>query len=123
MVGKQGQGFEACCKTTKENGIVMLFGLFSGDKFLINDMPGNEIIFHLKTMPFRYGNKNLQVVGITGREGIWSELIEMVASEKHLQEQLMKPVHVMGTLDELGEHTRNPKSGILKRAYHTFNKP
>jgi threonine 3-dehydrogenase len=120
MVGKQGQAFESCCKTTKDGGVVLLFGLFSGDKFSINGVPGNDIIFHMKILPFRYENKNLTVIGITGREGIWEELIETVCSQKQLQDQLMKPVHVMGTLDQLGEDTRHPKQGVLKRAYHAF---
>ena len=122
MVGKQGQGFEACCKTTRNNGLILLFGLFSGDKFYINGIPGNEIIFQMKTLPYKFNDKNLTVTGITGREGIWEELIEMVCSEKKLQEQLMKPVDVMGRLDQLGDDTSHPKSGILKRAYHAFGK-
>ncbi|MCI0412950.1 alcohol dehydrogenase catalytic domain-containing protein [bacterium] len=120
MVGKQGQGFEACCKTTKHGGVILLFGLFSGDKFYIDGVSGNEIIFHMKTLRFKYEGKDLTVAGITGREGIWEELIEMVCREKSLQDQLMKPVHVMGTLDQLGENTRHPKPGVLKRAYHAF---
>ncbi len=120
MVGKQGQAFEACCKTTNDGGVVLLFGLFSGDKFYVDGVAGNEIIFQMKRIPYRYGDKNLTVVGITGREGIWEELIHMVCREKGLQEQLMKPIHVMGSLDQLGEDTRNPKPGILKRAYHAF---
>jgi hypothetical protein len=76
----------------------------------------------MKTVPIRHGDKDLTVLGITGREGIWQELIHTVCSEKKLQDNLMKPVHVMGDLTQLGEHTRNPKSGILKRAYHAFPK-
>ena len=122
MVGKQGQGFESCCRTTKDGGVVLLFGLFSGDRFSINGISGNEIIFQMKEIPFRYDNKNLKVAGITGREGIWEELIHIVSTEKKLQEHLMKPVHVMGSLDQLGQDTSHPKSGILKRAYHAFKK-
>jgi threonine 3-dehydrogenase len=120
MVGKQGQGFEACCKTTKDGGVVLLFGLFSGDKFYIDGVSGNEIIFHMMKLNYKYQDKTLMVLGITGREGIWAELIDTVARGKKLQEQLMKPIHVMGTLDQLGQDTRHPKQGILKRAYHTF---
>ena len=122
MVGKQGQGFEGCCKTTKDGGLILLFGLFSGDKFSINGTAGNELIFHMKTVRIQYEGKQLTVTGITGREGIWDELIAIVAREKHLQKQLMKPVHVMGTLDDLGQDTRNPKQGVLKRAYHAFRR-
>jgi len=122
MVGKQGQGFEACCKTTKDGGVILLFGLFSGDKFSVDGISGNEIIFHMMKLPHRYGDKNLTVIGITGREGIWAELIDTVSREKQLQNHLMKPIQVMGTLDQLGEDTRHPKEGILKRAYHAFRR-
>jgi threonine 3-dehydrogenase len=119
MVGKQGQGFQSCCETTKDRGTIFLFGLFT-DRFAIEDVPGNEIIFKMKSLDYTYKDKNLHVIGITGREGIWDELIQTVCSRKDLQEKLMKPVHVMGTLDRLGEDTRNPQPGILKRAYHSF---
>jgi threonine 3-dehydrogenase len=122
MVGKQGQGFDACCKTTKDGGTILLFGLFSGDKFAIDGVSGNEIIFHMMKLSHSYEGKNLNVIGITGREGIWPELIDTVSREKTLQHQLMKPIHVMGTLDQLGDHTRHPGEGILKRAYHAFRK-
>ena len=122
MVGKQGQGFEACCKSTKNGGVVLLFGLFSGDKFFIDGIAGNDIIFHMKSIQHQFGDKQLTVVGITGREGIWHELIQMVCREKGLQDQLMKPIQVMGKLDQLGDDTRHPKPGILKRAYHAFRR-
>ncbi len=119
LVGKQGQGFEACCETTRDGGTIYLFGLFT-DRFTINNLPGNEIIFKMKTMAYRHQGKQLNIEGITGREGIWKELIETVCRDTRLQENLMKPVSVMGTLDRLGDDTRHPKTGILKRAYHTF---
>ncbi len=121
MVGKQGQGFEACCKTTRDGGTIFLFGLFIG-AFAIEGIPGNEIIFKMKTLRHERDGKRLNVVGITGREGIWDELIQTVCSRKDLQAHLMRPIHVMGTLEKLGEDTRNPKTGILKRAYHSFKK-
>jgi threonine 3-dehydrogenase len=121
MVGKQGQGFEACCKTTKEGGTVYLFGLFT-DRFAIAGIQGNEIIFRMKELNYQYEGKNLKIEGITGREGIWKELIETVCENRSLQEILMKPVRVMGALDRLGDDTRHPKPGIMKRAYHAFQR-
>ena len=120
MVGKQGQGFELCCETTRDGGTIFLFGLFSGDRFAIDGISGNEIIFHMKSLTHRYKDKTLHLQGITGREGIWSELIETVSKNQTLQEYLMRPVDVMGSLEQLGDDTRKPKSGILKRAYHKF---
>jgi threonine 3-dehydrogenase len=119
LVGKHGQGFEACCETTRENGTIYLFGLFT-DRFAIHGQPGNEIIFKMKELEYSHHGKRLKIVGITGREGIWEELIEMVCRDVRLQENLMKPVRVMGNLDRLGEDTRHPQKNILKRAYHAF---
>ena len=121
MVGKQGQGFQSCCETTRDGGTILLFGLFSGDKFAINDVPGNEIIFKMKTLNYEYKGKHLRLEGITGREGIWQELIQTVSQNSFLQEQLMKPVQVKGTLDRLGPDSESHESGLLKRAYDAFN--
>jgi threonine dehydrogenase-like Zn-dependent dehydrogenase len=121
MVGKQGQGFELCCETTRDGGTIFLFGLFSGERFSIDGVSGNEIIFQMKSLTHRYKGKTLSLHGITGREGIWSELIQTVSGNQTLQEYLMRPIHVMGSLDQLGADTRHPKSGILKRAYHKFS--
>lgn len=121
LVGKHGQGFEACCETTKEGGTIYLFGLFT-DRLIIGDLPGNEIIFKMKTMDYQHKGKHLKVEGITGREGIWNELIETVTKNAGLQDNLMKPVRVMGTLDQLGDDTSHPKPDILKRAYHPFQR-
>lgn len=119
MVGKQGQGFESCCETTRDGGTIYLFGLFT-DRFAINGIQGNEIIFKMQHFDHQYKDKKLKVAGITGREGIWTELIETVCRKKDLQEHLMRPVKIMGNLNQLGEDTRNPKPGIMKRAYHGF---
>jgi len=119
MVGKQGQGFESCCETTRDGGTVFLFGLFS-DRFAIDGVPGNEIIFKMRTVTHEHKGKRLQIVGITGREGVWKELIQAVSGNAALQDHLMKPVHVMGTLRQLGDDTRHPKPGVLKRAYHAW---
>jgi len=120
MVGKQGQGFETCCETTRDGGTIYLFGLFSGDRFAIDGIQGNDIIFKMKTLFHDYKGKKLKIEGITGREGIWDELIDTVCTRKDLQEHLMKPVHVMGTLDQLVEDTHSLKSNVMKRAYYPF---
>lgn len=119
MVGKQGQGFETCCETTADGGTIYLFGLFTGT-FSIQDMPGNEIIFKMKTLTHEYKGKKLRVEGITGREGIWHELIETVCKRKDLQDHLMKPIHVLGNLEQLGADTHTLKPEIMKRAYFAF---
>lgn len=119
MVGKQGQGFQSCCETTRDGGTIYLFGLFTGG-FAINGIQGNEVIFKMQSLQYEYQGKHLHVEGITGREGIWNEMIQLVCNSKDLQAHLMRPVKVLGTLDQLGEHTRNMPPGIMKRAYHAF---
>lgn len=119
MVGKRGQAFEACCESTRNGGTIFLFGLFT-ERFAIQGIPGNEIIFKMQTLQHEYKDKKLQIVGVTGREGIWDELIQTVSQNRGLQEHLMRPVRVMGNLSQLGDDTRHPKPGILKRAYHAF---
>lgn len=120
MVGKKGQGFQACCETTRDGGTIFLFGLFT-ERFSIEGTPGNEIIFKTQSVQHQYQGKKLKIIGVTGREGIWNELIQTVSENQPLQEHLMRPVRVMGNLDALGNDTRHPQPGILKRAYHGFN--
>lgn len=119
MVGKQGQGFQSCCESTRDGGTIYLFGLFTGG-FAINGVQGNEIIFKMQKQQYEYQGKRLIIEGITGREGIWNEMIQLVCRNKDLQAHLMRPVKVLGTLNQLGEHTRNMPAGIMKRAYHAF---
>lgn len=119
MVGKKGQAFEGCCETTRNGGTVFLFGLFT-ERFAIQGIPGNEIIFKMQTLEHSYKDKKLRIVGVTGREGIWDALIDTVSRDRGLQEHLMRPVRIMGNLNQLGEDTRHPKPGILKRAYYAF---
>lgn len=119
MVGKQGQGFASCCDTTRDGGTIFLFGLFS-DRFSIQGIPGNEIIFKMKELTIEHKGKTLRLIGITGREGIWRELIDTVSNDQNLQKLLMQPVTVMGTLDQLEKDTVSRQDGILKRAYFAF---
>lgn len=119
MVGKQGHAFQSCCETTRDGGTIFLFGLFT-DQFSIAGVKGNDIIFKMQTLKYPYKGKELKIVGITGREGIWGELIESVCNNKDLQEHLMRPVRVMGNLSQLGEDSRHLQPEIMKRAYHAF---
>ena len=59
-------------------------------------------------------------MGITGREGIWQDLIHTFATHPHLQEQLMAPVKVIGPLNLLGEDARTHQTNLLERAFSAF---
>ncbi len=120
MVGKQGQAFRQCCDLTRDRGSVVLFGLFHKE-FEIGGRPANELIFGRKTVEIDHRGKRLQVVGVTGREGIWPELIETVGSSSQLQALLMKPVEVVGPLDLLGDEIQRNRPQTLKRAFWEFD--
>ena len=49
-------------------------------------------------------------------------MIQEVTNNKSMQEQILKPVSLMGPLDSLGDDTRRSDREILKRAYAPFRK-
>lgn len=120
MVGKSGQAFDMCCDLTRPEGHVLLFGLFSGS-YEIDGVGANDLIFGRRHFEHSHKDKTLRLIGVTGREGIWSELIKTVCSNRELQVQLMKPVTVVGSLDDLDEHARSKPPGILKAALYPFS--
>ncbi len=119
MVGKSGEAFRLCCELTRDGGTVILFGLFNS-RFTINGLSANDLILSRKELAFDCAGKKLTLVGITGREGVWENLVQTVASDLELQDKLMKPVTVVGPLDFLGEEARRWRPQVLKRAFTAF---
>lgn len=119
MVGRSGKAFEQCCRLTRPGGAVILFGIFNRG-FSINGISPNDLIFGRRELDYEYQGKKLKLIGITGREGVWDELIAAVAGDRELRRLLMKPVTVVGPLDLLGESIRQPSPHILKRAFSSF---
>lgn len=119
MVGKEGQAFEMACRLTRSGGSIFLFGVFSRD-YEIGGLAANDIIFERRRLDVEIGGKSLKIIGVTGREGIWDDLIHTVASSKALQKELMKPVTVVGPLDDLGGEIRQHRPNVLKRAFLPF---
>ncbi|MGH9338048.1 MAG: zinc-dependent alcohol dehydrogenase [Acidobacteriota bacterium] len=119
MVGKSGAAFEQSCQLTREGGAVILFGLFNRDVSIAGE-PANDLIFNRRELTFQWKGKTLKLVGITGREGVWGDLIQTVTSSPQLQERLMKPVNIVGSLDLLGEDARHHRPEVLKRAFSAF---
>ncbi len=120
MVGKSGAAFSMCCDFTRPLGTVVLFGLFNGD-CRIEGRAANDLIFGREKLSIHHGSKRLSLMGVTGREGIWPDLIREVASKPSLQELLMKPVTRVGPLDALGKHIRNQSREVLKAALEPFS--
>lgn len=119
MVGKSGEAFQFCCELTREKGMVVLFGVFSRD-CTIEGKSGNDLIFGRQRMTIFHHGKKLSLLGVTGREGIWEDLIRAVAGNADLQEQLMLPVTIVGPLNLLGEHIERRRPDVLKAAFLPF---
>ncbi len=120
MVGKAGHAFKMCCDLTRPDGTVTLFGLFSST-FEIDGTNANDIIFTRRRSVYTHQGRTLNLVGVTGREGIWPELIEAVSGSWELQEKLMKPVTVVGSLENLADLAATKPTGMLKAALYPFS--
>ena len=119
MVGKTGQAFQQCREWTRNGGTVALFGLFKSD-FSIAGHQANQLIFQRSRIEIAIHDKRLSLIGITGRKGIWTDLIATVAGSPDLQRLLMKPTTIVGPLDRLGQHSKNRPANVLKPAFDCF---
>ncbi len=121
--GARREVLETCLKLVRSGGTLVLFGLYGDKSILLNGYTINDIIFNQRDLDIEYAGKRIHVRGITGREGIWPYLIDAVALSKELQQKMMKPVTVMGPLDNLGADTATyDREKIMKRAYTAFSR-
>ena len=120
MVGKTGYAFKMCCDLARPGGTVALFGLFSST-VEIGGINANDMIFSRRKSVYSHQGRPLKLVGVTGREGIWPELIATVSGSRELQEELMKPVTVVGSLDNLAHYVATKSPGRLKAAFYPFS--
>ncbi|MDD3927027.1 MAG: aminotransferase class I/II-fold pyridoxal phosphate-dependent enzyme, partial [bacterium] len=120
--GARREVLESCLGLVRDGGTLVLFGLYGDESILLDGHTINDIIFNQRDLDTEYAGKKIHVRGITGREGIWSYLIDAVALSKDLQQKIMKPVTVMGPLDNLGADTATfDREKIMKRAYTAFS--
>ncbi len=119
MVGKTGKAYQLCRKITREGGHIILFGLFTG-QYRIAGTVANDLIFGRRKLPIEFEGKRMGLLGVTGREGVWPELIETVAASAPLRTLLMKPVSVIGPLDLLLNHLEHRSPDLLKAAFRAF---
>jgi threonine dehydrogenase-like Zn-dependent dehydrogenase len=132
----EGQGFDAvvdiaggsravielCLKLVRENGTVVLFGLYGDPSITLHGYPMNDIIFNKLEFAHEHAGKPIHVHGITGREGVWPYLIDAVAGSPELQAKIMQLVTIMGPLERLGPDTASyDPHKIIKRAYTAFS--
>jgi glycine C-acetyltransferase len=121
--GTRREVLETCLGLVRDGGTLVLFGLYGDESILLNGHTVNDIIFNQRDLNVEYAGKRIHARGITGREGIWPYLIDTVALSKDLQQKIMKPVTVMGPLDNLGADTAAyDREKIMKRAYTAFSR-
>jgi threonine dehydrogenase-like Zn-dependent dehydrogenase len=111
-----------CFALVRDAGYLVLFGLYDDPGISIDGLHPNDIIFHNQRLRTRQADKNITIQGITGREGVWQILIQEVTNNPSIQEQILKPVSLMGPMDNLGDDTRRADREILKRVYAPFRK-
>jgi glycine C-acetyltransferase len=122
MAGGRRSVLELCLSLTRDGGTLALFGLYGDPSITLGDRPIDDIVFSMSDLDVVHDGKRLHVKGITGREGVWDYLIDAVAASKELREKIMRPVTVMGPLENLGADTLSfdPRK-IMKRAYTAFS--
>ncbi len=120
IAGQRKHVLDFCIQYTKPGGTVILFGLYDDPDITIGGHRPNDIIFTNSMITVPVEGKEIIFHGITGRDGIWDQLIQEVTNNRELQQKIMRPVSVMGSLEKLGDDTRNPHPEVLKRAYCGF---
>ena len=98
-----------------------MFGLFERD-VTIAGRRANDLVFDRVRQPFEHEGKPLHLIGVTGREGVWSDLIDTVAGSAEIQRRLMMPVARIGGLEKLGAEVSERPGGVHKRAFTAFSR-
>lgn len=121
IAGGRQSVLDMCLNLVHDGGTLILFGLYGDTSIKLGGFSINDIIFDQKQLNIIHDGKHIHVRGITGREGVWSYLIDAIAVSKNLQQKLMKPVTIMGALDNLGADTlKLDPTKVMKRAYTAF---
>ena len=105
---------------TRDGGAVVLFALYDDPAIAIDGRKPNELIFDKAERRVSYKGKTVTAKGITGREGIWQPLIQLVHESDFIRKKMMSIVAVKGPLEQLRDDTIHPNPEVMKRAYHPF---
>lgn len=121
IAGGKREVLNLCMDLVKDGGNLILFGLYGDPSIALDGHAVDDIIFAKREIEIVHAAKRIRVNGITGREGIWEYLVDAVAVSSELRTKLMKPVTIMGTLENLGSDTSAMDCHrIMKRAYYAF---
>ncbi len=118
--GGKREVLDMCFKYTKDKGTVILFALYEDESIEIDGKKLSDIIFDKRETEIKVGGKELRIKGITGREGIWQDLIKLVNKSEYTRAKVMDIATIKGSLDQLRDDTINFDREVLKRAYHSF---
>ena len=105
---------------TREGGTTVLFALYDDPAITIDGHKPNDLIFDKTELPITHKGRRIVVKGITGREGIWRPLIQVVHESATIRRKMMSIVTVKGSLEGLRDDTIHAHPEVMKRAYRPF---
>jgi len=106
--------------TTRDGGCTVLFALYDDPAIRVDGRKPNELIFDKVELPIEHKGKQIVVKGVTGREGIWRPLIELVHESDEIRRKMMSIVTVKGALEQLRDDTIHANPEVMKRGYRPF---
>ncbi|MBN1917834.1 MAG: alcohol dehydrogenase catalytic domain-containing protein [Verrucomicrobia bacterium] len=118
--GVRREVLEFALDNTREGGCTVLFALYDDPTILVDGRKPNELIFDKIETAITHKGKRITVKGVTGREGIWRPLIELVHESSEIRRKVMSIVTVKGALEQLRDDTIHANPEVMKRAYRPF---
>lgn len=118
--GVRREVLEFALDNTRAGGCAVLFALYDDSTIVVDGRKPNELIFDKIELSIEHKGKAMVVKGITGREGIWEPLIQMVHESASIREQMMRIATVKGSLEQLRDDTIHANPEVMKRAYRPF---
>jgi alcohol dehydrogenase len=120
LAGVRREVLDFALDNTREGGCTVLFALYDDPEIRVDGRKPNELIFDKVEVPIVHKGKRIAVKGITGREGIWRPLVEMVHGSDEIRTKMMRIVTVKGPLEQLRDDTIHANPEVMKRGYRPF---
>jgi threonine dehydrogenase-like Zn-dependent dehydrogenase len=118
--GVRREVLEFALDNTCAGGCAVLFALYDDASIVVDGRKPNELIFDKIELSIEHKGKPIVVKGITGREGIWRPLIDLVHGSDDIRKKMMRIATVKGSLERLRDDTINANPEVMKRAYRPF---
>jgi alcohol dehydrogenase len=120
LAGVRREVLDFALDHTRDGGCTVLFALYDDPAILVGGRKPNELIFDKVELSVEHKGRRIAVKGITGREGIWRPLIELVHGSDEIRRKMMSIVTVKGALEQLRHDTVHANPEVMKRGYRPF---